>query len=223
VVAGIAALFAVAFGASAADPLDAVLGRMDSSAAAFKSMSADLKRVSHTAVINEDSIDSGTIKLKRSHGDTRMLVDLTAPDRKAAALEGETFQIYLPKIKTVQEYDLGKKRDLLDQFLLLGFGTPGRELSRAYDTSFMGDETVEGHKTEHLQLIPKSPEVLKQLKKIDLWVSRDTGYPVQQKFNQPSGDYTLVTFSDLKVNPNLSDSALKLQLPKGVKREYPQR
>ncbi len=214
---------ALGFGAFAADPLVGVLARMDASAAAFKSMSANLKRVSHTAVINEDSVDSGTIKLKRSHGDTRMLVDLTAPDRKTAALEGDTFQIYLPKIKTVQEYDLGKKRELLDQFLLLGFGTPGRELSRAYDTTFMGAETVEGHKSGHLQLIPKSPDVLKQLNKIDLWISDDTGYPVQQKFNQPSGDYTLVTFSDLKVNPNLPDSALKLQIPKGVKREYPQR
>ncbi|MDQ6704488.1 MAG: outer membrane lipoprotein carrier protein LolA [Acidobacteriota bacterium] len=221
------ALFALAISVFAADPLDAVLAQMDASAAAFKSMSANIKRISHTAVINEDSVDSGTIKLKRSRkgarSDTRMIVDLTAPDRKTVALEGDTFQIYLPKIKTVQEYDLGKKRDLLDQFLLLGFGTPGRELSRAYDTTFAGAETVEGHKAGHLQLIPKSPEVLKQLKKVDLWISDDTGYPLQQKFTQPSGDYTLVTFSDLKANPNVPDSVLKLQLPKGVKREYPQR
>lgn len=219
----LAVAFGSAYYASAADPLETVLARMDASAAAFKSVSANLKRVSHTAVINEDSVDSGTIKLKRTHSDTRMIVDLTAPDKKTAALEGDKFQIYLPKIKTVQEYDLGNKRALLDQFLLLGFGTPGRELSRAYDTTLAGAETVEGHKTAHLQLIPKSPDVLKQLKKIDLWISDDTGYPVQQKFDQPSGDYTRVTFSDLKVNPNLPDSSLKLQLPKGVKREYPQR
>ncbi len=224
---GVGGLFALAIAAFAADPLDAVLARMDASAAAFRSMSANIKRVSHTAAINEDSVDSGTIKLKRSRkgtpGDTRMIVDLTAPDRKTAALEGETFQIYLPKIKTVQIFDLGKKRNLLDQFLLLGFGTPGRDLSRAYATTFAGAENVEGHQAAHLQLIPKSPEVLKQLRKVDLWISDESGYPSQQRFNQPSGDYTLVTFSDLKVNPNLPDSALKLQLPKGVKREYPQR
>ena len=33
-----------------------------------------------------------------------------------------------PKLKTVQEIDLGKRTDLIDQFLLVGFGTSGQEL-----------------------------------------------------------------------------------------------
>ena len=56
-----------------------------------------------------------------------------------------------------------------------------------------------------------------------LWISDATGYPVQQKFFQSGGDYHFVTYSDLKINPDLPDSALKLKLPKGVKREFPQK
>ena len=32
-------------------------------------------------------------------------------------------QIYYPKSNTVEEYDLGKERAMIDQFLLLGFGS----------------------------------------------------------------------------------------------------
>ena len=51
----------------------------------------------------------------------------------------------------------------------------------------------------------------------------DSGaYPVQQKLIQPSGDYYLFTYSGVKLNPQLTDEALKLKLPKGVKRQRAQ-
>jgi len=49
------------------------------------------------------------------------------------------------------------------------------------------------------------------------------GYPIQQKFYEPAGDYMVFTYSEMKINPELADSALKLHLPKSVKREYPQK
>jgi hypothetical protein len=33
----------------------------------------------------------------------------------------------------------------------------------------------------------------------------------------------LITYSDVKWNPSLTDEAVTLKLPKGVKREFPQR
>jgi outer membrane lipoprotein carrier protein len=208
----------------AADTLSQVLARIDSAGASFRSMTAQLKRVSHTAVINEDNTDTGTMRLKRvGPRDTRMRVDFTQPDPKTVTLDGNTFDIYLPKIKTVQEYDVGKNRALLDQFLLLGFGASSKELLKAYEITLVGPETINGEPAQHLSLIPKSKEVLQHLKQVDLWISDRTGYPVQQKLFFPGGDYMLVTYSDLKVNPSLRDSDLKLKLPSGVKYERPQK
>jgi outer membrane lipoprotein-sorting protein len=84
-------------------------------------------------------------------------------------------------------------------------------------------QPVAGQKTARLELIPISKEVLQHLKKLELWVSESTGYPVQQKFFLPANDYMLVTYTGMKANPDLSDSALRLKLPKGVKREHPQK
>ncbi len=220
-------LLGIAFTAFArphpAADLDAVLGLIDRAGASFRGMSANVKRVSHTAVINEDNVDSGTVLLKRAHQrDMRMLVDFTQPDPKTVAFQGHKVEIYYPKMATVQEFDLGKNRELLDEFLLIGFGTSRAELQEAYTMRLVGSETIDGEKTERLELVPKSKEVLRHLTKLELWVA-DNGYPIQQKFYQPAGDYMVFTYSSMKINPELADSALKLHLPKNVKREYPQK
>ena len=218
------ALFGLIAGTAPAQSMESVLAAMDRSAASFRGMSAAMQRVSHTAVINENNVDKGTMLLKRSDArNMRMLIDMTEPDPKSVALSGKKLEVYYPKMQIVQEYDLGKHRAMLDQFFLIGFGTSGKELSASYKIRLLGSETVSGQTTARLELIPNSKEVLQHLKKLELWVSESTGYPVQQKFFLPANDYMLVTYTNLKANPDISDSALKLKLPAGVKRERPQK
>ncbi len=217
-------LFLVSIAPVRAASLDQVLRHMDETAATFSSMSSKIRRVAHTAVINEDNVDSGSMYLKRSKGhEVRMLVELTEPDQKSVAFQGRKVELYFPKIQTVQEYDVGKNKEMVEQFLLLGFGSSGKELAASYTIRDLGEETVAGQKSTRLELTPKSKQVLEHLKKVELWISDSGGYPVQQKFFLQGDDYTQVTYSDVKLNPNLPDSAIKLQLPKGVKREYPQK
>ena len=208
-----------------AQSLNEVFARMDRTAPQFKAVTGDLKRDVHTAVVNDDAIDSGTIRLKRDNPhQVKMLIDFTAPDPKTVSFDGANVSIYYPKIKTVQVYDVGQHRDLIDQFLLLGFGATGSELRSTYDVTLVGNETIAGQATSHVQLVPKSKEALQRLKEAELWISDATGLPAQQKFvTSSTGDFTLVTYSNLKLNPSLADNSLKLNLPKGVQIEHPQR
>jgi outer membrane lipoprotein-sorting protein len=202
--------------------VEAVYARIDRASAEFKGFTANIRRVTHTDVINDDTIDSGAIKLKRNKREMRMLIDLTEPDPKAVAVQAKKAEIYYPRMQTVQEYDLGKYRDWLDQFYLVGFGTTSRELQEAYNIRLLGGDTKAGQKVTGLELVPKSKDILQHLKKFELWISNANGLPVEQKYFPP-GQYIVVTYSNVNVNPDLPDSALKLQLPKGVKREFPQK
>lgn len=207
-----------------AETLNDVLNRMDQASSQFKGVTGNIRQLAHTDIVNEDDVATGTISLKRSKPrELRMLINLTQPDPKTVVLQEKSLSIYLPKIATVQNYDLGKNRGLLEQFLLLGFGATRAELEKAYDIKWVGEETVNGDKTGHMELTPKSADVLHRVKKIGLWLSEASGYPAQHKIFMPGNDYWLVTFSNLKLNPNLPDAALKLKLPKGVKQENPQR
>lgn len=208
---------------SAASASD-VLARLDAAAPSFRGATARLRRQSYTAVIKDTTEESGTMALLKGKGkDLRMLIEFQKPDARTVAVAGRKAEIFYPKITTVQEYDLGKYGKLVDQFLLLGFGTPGKELTRSYSVTMTGEETIGGKKTTRLELTPKAADVRTQLAKVELWVPDGSAYPIQQKFHQPSGDYTLVTYSDVQVNPTLTASAVQLQLPAGTKREYPQR
>jgi len=208
----------------AAQSLNEVYTRMDKTAQQFKSIAADIRRDIHTAVINDDTIESGTIKVKREKArETRMLIDFIGPDAKTISLDGSMVSIYYSKIKTVQIYDVGAKRSLVDQFLLLGFGASSTELAEAYEVSWVGAEKIGGQQTGHIELIPKSKDVLQRLKKAELWISDSSGLPAQQRFvTSASGDFTLVTYTNMKFNPSLQDNSLKLSPPRGVQVQHPQ-
>ena len=166
------------------------------------------------AVINEDTVDSGTILLKRVHNDMRMLVEWMEPDPKSVAVHGDHAEIYYPKMQTVGSEVTWVYRALVDQFLLIGFGTSGKELLAAYQIKYLGTENIGGANAAHLELIPKSKEVLKQLKKLDLWVHESAAYPIQQKITQPAGDcMQFFTYSGVDLNTPHSDASLKLKAP----------
>ena len=186
-----------------------IFSRLDRAAQSFVGATAGIRVTTHTGVIDEDETQVGTVAVKRSSPEEmQFLINFTGQDAQAIALRGRTLQIYYPKLNTVREYDVGKYKDLAQKLILLGFGMPGRELAANYDVSNLGDERVQSQDSVHLQLTPRAPEVLKQLSRVDLWISLKTNCPVQQKFYMPSGDYRLATYSDVKINPPLPSSAL---------------
>ncbi len=194
-----------------------ILGRLDRAAPSFKSAQAAVRAVTHTAVINEDETQTGAMTIKKdAPGKLRFLIAFTGENAFTAVLGAQTVEIFRPKTNEIEEWDIRKYRDMAQRLFLLGFGTAGSELAANYEIADVRRETVESQPATHMELTPKSPDVLKQLKKVELWISDKTLCPVQQKFYLPGGDYRLVTFSNLQLNPNLPGSAF--DLPKGAKR-----
>jgi len=213
-----------ACGSVAAGDLDSTLARIDKAAQGFRGLTASIKNVSHTFIIKDTTEETGTMTLYRAKAkDTRMLVEFIAPAPRAVAFGGRKVQVYYPKINTVQEYDLGKQASLIDQFLLLGFGTTSSELKNSYEIKYLGPGEAAGQTCGRLELVPKSAEARNHVSRIELWVADDTGLPAQLQVFQPSRDYRLITYTKVKVNPTLTDDSVKLKLPKGVKKETPQR
>jgi outer membrane lipoprotein-sorting protein len=195
-----------------------IFSRLDQAAHSFTSATASIRVTNHTAVIDEDDTEIGTVAIKRySPTELHFLIKFVGQDAQSLAFRSKTFQIYYPRLNTIREYDISKYKDLAQKLILVGFGMAGRELAANYNVTNLGDERVQSQDSVRLQLIPKAPEILKQLSRVDLWVSLRNDCPVQQKFYLPGGDYRLVTYSDVKLNASLPPSAL--ELPKGAKRE----
>ena len=208
------------------NPLDAVRARMDKAATEFKTMTADVTYLTHTDVINDNTTETGTVAMQKVQpGEVRSLIHFLAPDERTVSFQKRLLQIYYPKIKTVQEWNLDKHGEELDQFLMIGFGTSGTTLAKDYDVKVIGIEAVktpEAIQTVHLRLIPKAVEAKEYVKEFHLWIPESgEPYPVQEKISAPSGDYRLITYKNMKINVPLPAKALQLQLPDGVKTEHP--
>lgn len=195
-----------------------IFSRLDQAARSFTGATANIRVTTHTEAIHTDDVQIGTVAVKRySPHELRFLINFTGEDAQGIALHGDALQIYYPKLDVVREYNIGKYKDLAQKLTLLGFGMAGRELAADYEVSDLGSERIESQDSMHLQLTPKAAEVLKQLIRVDLWISLRTNCPVQQKFYMKDGNYRLVTYSDVKVVPHLPNSAL--DLPKTAKHE----
>lgn len=203
-----------------------VLQRLDSSAAHFLSMSATVTYLTHTDVIDENSTETGQVVMKKvAPGEVQGLINFTAPNQRTVTFEKRSVQIYYPKIKTLQVYDLEEHGEQLDKFLMIGFGTSGSELAKDYTMTVVGTEATKaaaGGQAIHLELIPKSGKAREYVKKLDLWIpEHGEPYPLTEKITEPSGNSRTMTYADLKINPPLPPEALKLKLPAGVKTEHP--
>lgn len=208
--------------AGTAETVSAILSRMDASAPAFKGITANLRMVTHTAILNDDSTQNGVLHMRRlKPGEVRALIDFTdAKDKHSVAFGERTVKMYYPNLNLVQVYDLGKNAKLIDEYMLLGFGSSGKDLQANYEIQDGGSEQVGGRKTTRLELIPKSKDAQERLSKAEIWFPEDADYPVQQKFYQPNGNFTLVTYSDFQLNPSFKQKDLELNTPPGVKTDH---
>jgi outer membrane lipoprotein-sorting protein len=198
-----------------ADPtLDAILARMDQAAPGFHSMSADVDMVEYQKIIDDRTTDKGTLQMQKGK-EVRAIV--TFPDRVIGFL-GKIVRIYWPKLNTYQDVNIGKNTNVLNEFLLLGFGSSGKELAQGYNITLQGTENVAGHDTSKLLLIPKDPNILERLSKVEVWIPNDAANPVQQQFYEPSGNWRKVTYSNIVINPAIRGT-LEMKLPPGAKKQ----
>lgn len=199
--------------------LESVLRQLDAAAKDFHSLSADVERTKVTVVVNDKSTETGTIRLR---GD-KMLLQMNAPDSRTILRSGDNLYLYNPGLKRVEEYNLGKNRGMVDQFLLLGFGTSGRDLQKSYTVVLLGEPIIDDRKTVELELAPRSESVRKQISKVDIWLDLSSKLAIQQEFFETgSGDYSIVKYSHIEKNPVISDSEFKPRWPKGTEKIKPQ-
>ena len=200
--------------------LETALKQMDAQASDFHSLTADLERTKVTVVVNDKSTESGRILVRR---DDKMRIELTQPDARTILRDGDNFYIYNPKIRRVEVYNLGKKKSIVDQFLLLGFGTSGKSLTESYTITLRGEETLDNRKVILLELLPKTDEVKRQLSKIQLWLDESSWLPAQQQFFETgSGDYFIIRYKNVARNVRISDAEFKPHWPHGTSKVQPQ-
>jgi outer membrane lipoprotein-sorting protein len=198
---------------------DGVLEMMDKSAKDFRTLTADIENVKYTAVVQDTSTETGQIFVRR---DQKMRIEFTKPEARTILRTGDSLFLYNPKLNRVEEYDLGKNRAMVDQYIRLGFGTKSEDLKKSYVVTVTGEEELDHRKTAVVELTPKSDQIRSQITRIQMWIDEASWLPMQQKiFESGSGDYILFHYTSMMKNLKINDSRFKQDWPKNASHEKP--
>ena len=210
---------AVSSGQGTAWSTEGVLDMMDKSARDFHTLTADIEHIKYTDVVKDTSSETGKLFVRR---DEKMRIEFMTPDRRTILRNGDSLFVFTPKINRVEEYDLGKNREMVDQYVLLGFGSKSENIKKNYLVTLLGETEFDHRKTVMLELTPKSDQVRKQIARIQMWIDEASWLPVQQKFFESgSEDYLIFHYTNMMKNLKIGDSQFKQDWPKGVSRTKP--
>jgi outer membrane lipoprotein-sorting protein len=222
----VAALLASALFPSPAEPrprkrhlppdLAEIVKHMDDAASRLNTLSADLQYTKFTAVVNDKSTQEGQFFFHKGKP-PEVKIEFKNPDARTILVKKNEAQMYLPKTNQIQVYALGQRGELLQQFLLLGFGSEVAKLKKDYGIRLIGEEDLSGDTTAVLELTPRQESVVSKLAKVQLWISEESWLPVQQKFFEPGNDYAIALYSAVRVNRHLDSGTFEIHAP-GAKR-----
>ena len=209
---------------SSAGPQDlkSLLAEMDKAATSFKSAQADFEWDQYQKVVDEHDVQKGQIYFRKVKGGMDAAVKITSPEPKQVLFKDGKLSLYQPKIDQVTEYKAGQNRGEVESFMSLGFGASGTDLAKNFEIHLQGWDTVDGVRTARLDLTPKQEKVKSSLSHVLLWMDPKRNVSIKQQFFEPSGDYRLTHYTNIKVNGKISDDVFRLKTTSRTKVVQPQ-
>jgi outer membrane lipoprotein-sorting protein len=197
--------------------LNSVLAKMNAHAGNFKTIQADLELETYQKIVDEKDLQKGHVYFRRSNKGLEAAFNFVSPAPKQVVFDGKDITMCEPKIDQCTKHDVSKNKADVDAFLSLGFGARGDDLQKSYDVTLAGWETLEGIQTARLELVPHDEKMRQTYNKIILWLDPEKDVMLQQKFIEPSQDYRLTRYSNIKLNGNLPGDAFKLRTTSNTK------
>jgi outer membrane lipoprotein-sorting protein len=187
-----------------------VLRRLDEAAKNFHSTSADFQFDSvETDPIYDKDIQKGTVYYERKGTAFQMAAHISEhngkPASKVYAYAGGVFKLF--EGGAVNQVTTYSKVSKFESYLMLGFGASGKDLEQKWEIKYIGSETLDGVKTEKLELIAKDPAVLKNIPKVTIWVDPERGVSLKQVFDEGPGQYRVCVYFNFKFPQTLPADA----------------
>ena len=191
--------------------LQAVLLQMDNASGGFRSAQADFDWDNYQKVVDETEKQKGRVYFRRNGNDVEAMFDITAPASKQVLFKAGKIQLYNPKIDQITEYEAGKNKGDVEAFLSLGFGARGHDLLKSYDVKMDGWEAIDGVRTAKLELVAKSEKVRNMFNKFTLSIDPKQDVPLKQQVFEPSGDYWLSHYTNIKLNARINEDVFRIK------------
>ncbi len=190
------------------DPdLQRVYRQMDERAKSFRSFTAKVVQKEYTAVLKEfGAPETGEFHYQRDKAGASLLrLEFISPGRKILTIKDNIATLCRPDIKQAQIKNLGKDQDLAE-YLAIGLSQSPAKLEKTFDITYKGSEILGGAPCDVLVFKPRLPKIAAYFSLMTVWYKKSNGIPIQNKKEEPNGNYVLIRFTDEKLNGNIPSS-----------------
>jgi outer membrane lipoprotein-sorting protein len=195
---------------------DAVLRRLDEAAKNFRSTSADFEFDSvETDPVPDKDVQKGTVYYERTGSAFQMAAHIRELNGKISSkVYSYTRGVLKLYEKLTNQVTRFSKVSQYESYLMLGFGASGKDLEQKWEVKYLGPETLDGVRTEKLELVARDATVRKNIPKVTIWVDTERAVSLKQVFDEGPGQYRVCFYFNIKVNQPLPVDALTFKTDK---------
>jgi len=192
------------------DDLSKVLQELDAAAKDFHTTTTNVEfDTIQTDPIPDKDVMTGMAYYERNGNRFQMAAHLTQHNNRPAA------KTYILSDGTLRISDAGKISDAkvysqagkYESYLMLGFGASGAQLAEKWTITYKGTETIDGVKTDELELVAKDPAIRKNIAKVTIWLDTSRAVSLKQVFDEGEGQSYICTYTNIKVNQGVPANA----------------
>lgn len=191
---------------------EAKLAAIDAKAGAIRDLTADFAQEKFSPLLRDPIQSSGTIRSKGS----AQLWETSQPEPTRTRVDPERLQIFYVDRNTVEDYPIAGKLGSLAASPLPRLATLRERFTITADNGEGLQGSTEVADPVALLLIPKEADVKQYVGQVRVLLDGERGLLVAFELTDPDDERTLIRFTNLKTDSNLSDDALKLNAPAGA-------
>ena len=201
--------FSPAFGQDAEE----LIRTVDEQQRKIQTVAADFSQKKETSFSKEPLLSSGLVKFKRPD---QIHWTYLKPEPLEVALDGKCIWIYTPGRSQAEKYSLarGKRMAQYLEPITSLFQKTFAQLAEGYAIVY---QALAADRTYHFRLQPKEEKVKKILSRVDLWIDKSSGAILRFNMRESNGDQLSLEFTNLEINPPLTDDDLQIKIPPAVK------
>ena len=190
--------------------LTELLKHFNESQETVKSLTASFRERKNLSLLAKPIVSNGTFLYSKPG---RIKWEYTDPEPRVFLITEEHFVAYYPSQKRAEEVPLGKLTGRR-VFRVFGIGQSAEDLGKFFDISLASENSIEG--TFLLVLTPKRQRVRDRLQQVRFWIEEKTYLPRQLEYLESDGDSTVLSFTNIRVNPEIAEARFNIPIPKDV-------
>lgn len=139
----------------------------------------------------------------------RLRLSYTSPERKTVLMDGARLVVVWPDRGDVERIDLTEIMKRVNQYFT---NADARQLRKAFTVTARLDRDPPN--TYQIDMAPTRKQVREGLRRLQIWIDRDTLLLRQMTMSFPGGDSDTIRVEDLELNVPLPPDAFTVEMPK---------